>query len=116
MMTLRWRRDQARHPADVFEGERAIVNVTAVIFNWSCLAACVMALSLSLTVARRTRWGRPPSQLVLAACVVGEGVELINLYTRASWAPYLFWVGAPFLFAIILAELRSARRAATARP
>jgi hypothetical protein len=90
------------------------VNVAAVVYNWSSLAACVIALSLSLTVSRRTRFGRPSSQLALAACVIDEGVELINFYTRASWAPYLFCLNAPILFAVILAEVRS-RRVATAR-
>ncbi len=97
-------------------GERAIVNVAAVIFNWSCLAGYVLGLVLSLTVARRRRWTSPGRRWFLASCVMAEGAELVNLYTRARWAPYLFALTAPFLLAAIVAELRSARRAAGADP
>jgi hypothetical protein len=86
------------------------VDVGALIFNWSCLTITVVALGVSLTVARCRRWARPASQWFLASCVVGTGVNLINLYTRAHWAPYLFWLVGPLLIAsVVTAILESVR-------
>jgi hypothetical protein len=87
------------------------VNVAAVIFNWSCLAVVTVVLVASLTVARRTRWGRPGSRWILAGCVAGEGAELFNLYTRADFGAYVFWLVGPFLIMAVVAGARSSHGA-----
>jgi hypothetical protein len=86
------------------------VNVAAVIFNWACLAVAVIVLGWSLTMAPRTRSSKAPFQWFLAGCVIEEGAELVNLYTRASWAPYLFWLGGPFLVAGLYATILELNR------
>lgn len=79
------------------------MNHAAVIFNWSSLAILVVMLGASLTFVRKTRLARPSSRWFLTSWIVAEGAGLFNLYTRASWGAYLFFLGGPFLAAALLA-------------
>jgi hypothetical protein len=88
------------------------METSALFFNWACWAAVVIGLGLTLTVARHTRWGRASSRLVIASYLAGLSAELVNLYTHARWAPFLFFLTAPFLVMALVAEIAGARRAA----
>ncbi len=67
------------------------MDSVAVIATWSCLGALTVGLGLSLTVARRTRFGWPSGSWALLTCMVLEGVQLVNLYVHHEhWTPFLF--------------------------
>jgi hypothetical protein len=67
----------------------------------------VIALGLSLTLAKRTRLGRPAPRWILSGGLVIETAELINLYVQEQWAAYLFLIALPFLLGPLAAEIRS---------
>jgi hypothetical protein len=92
------------------------VNTGALIFAWTCMAATATALGLSLTVARRRRWGRPGFRWYASSNLIAGSAQLVNLYSRAGWAPYLFLLVAPPIVAGVLAEIRSSRRVDRASP
>lgn len=64
-----------------------------MILAWSGLGALAVALGLSLTVARRTRFGWPWGTWALVMCLVLEGAQLVNLYVHHQhWTPFLFGI------------------------
>jgi hypothetical protein len=82
------------------------VNTSAIVFGWCCIAVLAAVLGLSLTAARRTRLGRPFARWCLVATMYGGSAQLVNLYTHAYWAPYLFWLVGPVVLGALVAEFR----------
>jgi hypothetical protein len=88
------------------------VDTGALIANWVCWGVVAIALGLILTVARSSRYGRFFYRFMVASVLVIVSANLVNLYTRARWAIFLF--SAPLLVLVMgaIAENRRLRRAA----
>jgi hypothetical protein len=88
------------------------VDTDAVVANWSVMGLLLVGLGLSLTVARRTRLGRPVSRWAFVAGIAIEGSELVNLYVRHHhWTSALFFIvgiGASAMLAAASIRKRSA--------
>jgi hypothetical protein len=84
------------------------VDIDVVIFNWACWGLVAADLTLTLTVARHTRWGRPGMRWLVAGTLIGVSANLVNLYAHARWAPLLFILTVPFLIMGSVSAARSA--------
>jgi hypothetical protein len=83
------------------------MNGDAEIVAWCGLGVIAFVFALSLTVARRTRLGRPYARWWLLIAVVVECAWLMFLYTQSHWADYLLWSTIPMVAALVTAEYRS---------